>query len=170
MLKFNRVLSVLALCAVVGVAWGAINKISAFVVEDTASSCSGVCSDTGGPCTGDSPCADGATCLGIGDQFPIGLDPAADGMAILNYAQGGDKTIVQVILSDFSGAPLPRFIVRLVSNAGSVELGTILVDSQGNGNFHGEVAGDHSGSNVELYQQIQAPSASCPAVLIATGQ
>ena len=168
MFKFNRSVCVLLACGLVGIAWGAVSKIPSFVVEDTYSSCSGVCSDTGGPCTGDFPCSIGATCVGIGDQFPIGLGPDADGMAILNYVAGTDKTIVQVTVSDFSGAPLDRFIVRLDPEVG--DLGTFLVDSQGNGHFHGEISGDQRGSNVELWQQVQSPSASCPAVLIATGQ
>ena len=165
MFKLNRLVTMLLLVAFVGVAWGAATKIPSFEIEDTATSCSGVCSDTGGPCTNAFPCPSGAACDGIGDPFPLTLDPAADGMAILNYVSGTNKTIVQVIVSNFSGAPLGRFIVRLDPDVG--DLGTFLVDSQGNGHFHGEIGGNHSTKNVKLFQQAQVPP--CPADLIATG-
>ncbi len=167
MLKFNRVVCVALVCAVVGVAWGAASRIPSFVVEPTYPTCSGVCTN-GAPCTLDFPCTDGSDCVGIGDPIPIVVDPDADGMAILNYVAGADKTVVLVIVSDFSGAPISGFIVRLNPDVG--DLGFFSLDSQGNGHFRGEIAGDHSGSNVELWQQVQPPSASCPAVLIATGQ
>lgn len=150
MFKLNRLGTMLLLAGFVGVAWGAANKISSFMVEDAYADCI------------------------TGDPIPLNMDPAADGMAILNYVFGTNKTIVQVIVSDFSGAPLIQFIVRLNPGVGFdlVDLGTFNVDSQGNGHFHGEIDGDHSGSNVELWQQVDDPfaPANCPAVLIATGQ
>lgn len=141
MFRFNRLVLTVMLVGVAAVAWGAVNKVNSFVVEDSFVNCAG-----------------GVTY--------IDMDENADGMAILNYASGSDKTIVQVMVSDFSGAPLERFIVRLDPDVG--DLGTFLVDSQGNGHFHGEISGDHSGSNVELWQEVSPPP--CPAVLIATGQ
>ena len=150
MSKLNRLGTMLLLAGFVGVAWGAATKISSFVMEKTFTSC-----------------FDGIA----GDEVPLNMDPAADGMAILNYVAGSDKTIVQVIVSDFSGAPLQRFIVRLdpvPCDLPPCDLGTFLVDSQGNGHFHGEISGDHSGSNVKLFQQPDPPP--CPAVLIASGK
>ena len=145
MTKLNRLCAMLLLVAFVGVAWGAATKIPSFVVEESFTACPS------------------------GDVIALNLDAAADGMAILNYVPGGNKTIVQVIVSDFTGAPLQRFIVRLEGVDGDV--GTFPVDSQGNGHFHGEVGGDQSGSNVELWQQVDSPFApdNCPAVLIASG-
>ncbi len=140
MFKFNRLVVTVLLVGVAAVSWGAVTKIPSLVVNNDYLACDGV--------------------------TPVGLNinSNADGMAILNYAAGAEKTIVQVIVSDFTGAPFDRFIVKL----GTADLGTFLVDSQGNGHFHGEIGGDHSGSNVELWQQIQLQP--CPAVLIATGQ
>ncbi len=144
MFKFNRLVCVLLACGLVGVVWGAVRKIPSFVVEETLADC-----DTGNP-------------------IYLDMDPNADGMAILNYASGADKTIVQVIVSDFTGAlSIDRYIVRLSPDVG--DLGTFLVDSQGNGHFHGEISGNVSDSNIELWQQVQ-PAPGCPAVLIATGQ
>ena len=144
MFRFNRLVLTLVLVGVAAVAWGAVTKIPSFVVEDAYTDCI------------------------TGDSIALDMDPDADGMAILNYAAGADKTIVQVIVSDFTGAPLDRFIVRLNPDVG-YDLGTFAVDSQGNGHFHGEVSGDVSDSNIELWQQVQ-PGPDCPAVLIATGQ
>lgn len=141
MFKLNRLGAMLLLAAFVGVAWGAATKIPSFMVETSYADCFG------------------------GPDIALNMDPAADGMAILNYVPGTNKTIVQVIVSDFSGAPVDEFIVRLDSAAD--ELGRFFVDSQGNGHFHGSLAGDHSASNVELWQQAQA---NCPIVLIASGQ
>ena len=142
MFKLNRLGAMLLLVAFVGVAWGAATKIPSFVIE-----------------------ADFIGCPS-GNVVDIEMADAADGMAILNYAAGANKTIVQVIVSDFSGARLQRFIVRLFPDVG--DLGTFLVDSQGNVHFHGEISGDHSGSNVKLFQQPDPPP--CPAVLIASGK
>lgn len=146
MFKLNRLGAMLLLAAFVGVAWGAATKIPSFVVVGTYADCFS------------------------SDLIPLNMDVAADGMAILNYVPGTKKTVVQVIVSDFSGAPFNQFIVRLNPDVG--DLGTFNVDSQGNGNFHGSVDGDKSGSSVELWQQVDPPfaPANCPAVLMATGQ
>ena len=146
MFKLNRLGVMLLLAAFVGVAWGAATKIPSFEIQATYPDCSG----------------------GPDIEAPL-FGSAADGMAILNYVLGTDTTIVQVIVSDFTGGDVDEYIVRL--NPGEdvdlVDLGTFFVDSQGNGHFHGVSNGDHSVSNVELWQQAQA---NCPIVLIATGQ
>ncbi len=147
MFKLNRLGTVLLLVAFVGVAWGAANKISSFFVVASYADCFS------------------------SDDINLNMDLDASGMAILNYASGADKTIVQVIVSDFTGAPVDEFIVRLNPDVG--DLGTFFVDSQGNGHFRGEVSGevngDVSGSNVELWQQTQG-GPTCVPVLIAYGQ
>ena len=141
MFKFNRLVVSVLLVGVAAVAWGAV-KIPSFVIEDSFLAC------------------DEATVI------PITLDADADGMAILNYVAGQDKTVVQVITSDFKGDPIlnGRYFVRLNPGDG-FDIGTFLVGSQGNGHFHGEVPGDSSGSNVELWAQ----PGPCRKVLIATG-
>ena len=140
MFKFNRLILSVMLVGVAVVAWGAV-KIPSFVIEESHRTCSGV-------------------------SRLIELDANADGMAILNYAAGRDRTVVQVILSDFTGDAIlnGRYFVRTNPGDG-FDMGTFLVDSQGNGHFHGEVSGDHSGSNIELWAQ----PGPCAKVLIATG-
>ena len=129
MLRFDRLILSVVLVGVAAVAWGAV-KIPSFAIEDSWTHCG----------------ADG--------EIPIDLDANADGMAILNYVSGQDKTIVQVIVSDFTGDPIlnGRYFVRMDPGDG-FDIGTFLVDSQGNGHFHGEVAGEQNGSNVELWAQ-----------------
>ena len=143
MSKLNRLGAILLLVGCVGVAWGA-TRIPSFVFEDSFVSCF------------------------TGEDVPLNMDPAADAMAIINYAPGTDTTIVQVIVSDFGGTPVGLCIVRLNPDVG--DLGTFRADSQGNGHFHGSIAGDHRGSNIELWQQVDDPFLGCPAVLIASGQ
>ena len=140
MFKFNRLILSVMLVGVAVVAWGAV-KIPAFVIEESHMTCQGV-------------------------SRLIELDADADGMAILNYVGGQDKTVVQVILNDFHGDPIlnGRYFVRLNPGDG-FNIGTFQVGSQGNGNFHGEVPGDSSGSTVELWAQ----PGPCDFVLIATG-
>ena len=141
MFKFDRLVLTVMLVGVAAVAWGAV-KIPSFVLEKSRATCDG------------------------GSRL-IDLNANADGMAILNYVGGAqDKTIVQVIVSDFNGDPflLDRYFVRLNPGDG-FNIGTFLVDSQGNGHFHGEVSGDSSGSDVELW----AEPGGCGFVLIATG-
>jgi len=140
MFTFNRLILSVMLVGVAVVAWGAV-KIPAFVIEESHMTCQGV-------------------------PRLIELNADADGMAILNYVGGQDKTVVQVILNDFTGDTIlnGRYFVRLSPGDG-FDIGTFLVGSQGNGHFHGEVSGDRSGSNVELWAQ----PGPCAKVLIATG-
>ncbi len=145
MFRFDRLVIAVVLVGVTAVAWGRAVKIPSFVIEASRLSCDGTFRD-------------------------ITLNPNADGMAILNYAGGArDKTIVQVILSDFTGDPNLNglYFLRLSADDGSddVDMGMFLVGSQGNGHFHGEVSGDHSGANVEVW----AEPGVCGQVLIATG-
>ena len=104
------------------------------------------------------------TCSGVSRLIELNAD--ADGMAILNYVGGQDKTVVQVILNDFTGDTIlnGRYFVRLSPGDG-FDIGTFLVGKNGNGHFHGEVSGDRSGSNVELWAQ----PGPCSKVLIARG-
>ena len=143
MFRFDRLVLTVMLVGVAAVAWGAV-KIPSFVLQESFLSCDEV------------------------TVIPITLDSNADGMAILNYVGGAqDKTIVQVIVSDFAGDPIlsGRYFVRLDPGDG-FDIGTFLVDSQGNGHFHGEVSGDSSTANVELWAQ----PGPCRKVLIAIGQ
>ena len=145
MFRFDRLVIAVVLVGVTAVAWGRAVKIPSFVIEASRLSCDGTFRD-------------------------ITLNPNADGMAILNYAGGArDKTIVQVILSDFTGDPNLNGLYFLRLNAGDggdgIEMGMFLVGKNGNGHFHGEVSGDRSGSNVELWAQ----PGPCSKVLIARG-
>lgn len=149
MSKLNRLGAVLLLVALVGVAWGAVSKIPSFVVEQNFQDCFST--------------ATGSL------NYPI-----ADGMAILNYVPGTDRTIVQVILSDFTPGPLVinDLIVSLEHAGGHDDLGTVRIGAQGNGHFHGEISGDFRGANVTLWQEVDPPfpPANCPPVLVGTGQ
>lgn len=144
MLKSTRMGTVLVLVALVGVAWAGVTKIPAFVIEESWTDCL------------------------TNNPVALNMNESADGMAILNYAGGANKTVIQVIVSNFTGAPLDHYIVRLNPDVG-YDLGTFVVDSKGNGHFHTEITGDVSASNIELWQQVQPPF-SCDAVLIASGQ
>ena len=142
MFRFDRLVIAVVLVGVAAVAWGAV-KIPSFVIEASRISCDGTFRD-------------------------ITLNPNADGMAILNYAGGKDKTTVQVILSDFNGDPKLNGLYFLRLNAddgGEVDMGMFLVGSQGNGHFHGEASGDHSGSTVTVW----AEPGACGKILVATG-
>ena len=144
MFRFDRLVLTVMLVGVAVVAWGAV-KIPSFVVEEFYLAC------------------DNST------PIDVNLDPNADGMAILNYVSAQEKTVVQVIVSDFTGTDTllnGRYFVRLSPGDG-LDIGTFLVDSQGNGNFHGEVSGDHSDKTVELWAQ---PGACIDKHLIASGQ
>lgn len=145
MSKLHRLGAILLMVGCVGVAWGA-TRIPSFVFETSFEDCFGA-----GP-------------------VDINMNPGADAMAIVNYVPGTDTTVVQVIVSDFGGTPVGTCIVRLNPDVG--DLGTFRADSQGNGHFHGSVAGDHRGSNVELWQQADPPFEphNCPAILLASGQ
>ncbi len=137
MFRFDRLVLTVMLVGVAAVAWGAV-KIPSFVLESSRTTCDGGSRD-------------------------INLDPNADGMAILNYVSGPNKTIVQVIVSDFTGDPKLNGLYLVM--IGDDDIGRFLVDSQGNGHFHGDVSGDRSGSNVTIW----AEPGACGKVLIATG-
>lgn len=75
---------------------------------------------------------------------------AADGMAILNYAAGQNKTIIQIIVSDFT--PHETYGVRLTDGANhSNFLEAFVTDESGHGTFHSVIPGDKSTRGVELY-------------------
>lgn len=145
MSKLHRLGAILLLVGCVGVAWGA-TRIPSFVFEDSFVGCI------------------------TGTDVPLTTNADAAAMAIVNYVPGTNTTVVQVIVSDFTGTPVGQCIVRLNPDVG--DLGTFRADSQGNGHFHGSVAGDHRGSNVELWQQVESPFEpdNCPAIMIASGQ
>ncbi len=145
MFRIDRLVVSVMLVGVAAVVWGAV-KIPSFVLEESRLGCA----LPGDPIP----------------VIPITLDADADGMAILNYVAGQDKTVVQVIVSDFKGDPTlnGRYFVRLNPGSG-FDIGTFQVGPQGNGHFHGEVSGDQSGSNVELWAQ----PGPCSKVLIARG-
>ena len=130
MIKFRRLLCVVLVCALVGVAYGAARKIRSFT--------------------------------------PMGAENAtADGMAILNLADGGvdgARTIIQVVLSDFT--PDTTYIVGIVppwapspypDEIGQFPYGVwpfidaITTDQNGNGTLHVQVPGDMSLSNIAVY-------------------
>ena len=136
MFKFDRLVLTVMLVGVAAVAWGAV-KIPSFLLEEFRETCVG--------------------------SSRIELDANADGMAILNYVSGPNKTIVQVIVSDFTGDPKLNGLYLVM--IGDDDIGRFLVDSQGNGHFHGDVSGDRSGSNVTIW----AEPGACGKVLIATG-
>lgn len=143
MFKFNRLVVTVLLVGVAAVAWGSV-KIPSFVIEASRMTCDGTFRD-------------------------ITLDPNADGMAILTYVRGADKTVVQIIVSDFAGDPNLNglYFLRLNADDGGegVEMGMFLVGQNGNGNFHGEISGDRSGTGVEVW----AEPGVCGKILVATG-
>ena len=76
----------------------------------------------------------------------------ADGMTILNYAAGQGKTIVQIIVSDFS--PETTYDLVLVSRDGTQRttgFDVFTTDGNGHGTHHGSVPFDVSSRDVELY-------------------
>ena len=76
----------------------------------------------------------------------------ADGMAILNYAAGQGKTIVQIIVSDFS--PETTYDLVLISRDGTQRttgFDVFTTDGNGHGTYHGSIPFDVSSRDVELY-------------------
>ena len=72
----------------------------------------------------------------------------ANVMAILNYVSGQDKTIVQIIMSDFTANEGYWLSIGSFTSLGPV----IFTDEYGHATFHSEILfGDKSGSDVELY-------------------
>lgn len=79
---------------------------------------------------------------------PESLD--ADAMAILNYASGNDKTIVQIIMSDFT--PGATYDLRLTDGVNErLDFDAITTDEHGHATYHNEFSGDVSTFDVELY-------------------
>ena len=121
----RRVTFLMAVCMFVGSAFGAANKIRYFTP---------------------SPVQVAESVAALGPE----ADP--DGMAILNYAAGADKTIVQIIVSDMT--PNLTYHVRLTDGASDpVEvLDAFTVNEEGHGTFHQEFLGaDISTYDVELF-------------------
>ena len=122
MLSFKRVVCTVAVCAMVGAAFGGARKIKDFEVFAPESA-------------------------------------AADGMAILNYVQGQDATIVQVILSGFEASTEYVVIVQTagrmlidrsvdeillfggVDNATGTD-GSVVTDEQGHLTLHQTLNGN----------------------------
>lgn len=78
---------------------------------------------------------------------------AADGMAILNYVAGQNKTIVQIIVSDFT--PHKTYGVRLTDGVNHNDsLAAFETDESGHGTFHNVIPGDFSTRDVELYVDV----------------
>ncbi|HUU82782.1 MAG TPA: hypothetical protein VM243_04680 [Phycisphaerae bacterium] len=119
----KRVTFVLVVCACIGVAYGGANKIRFFTpsAEQVAESVAA-----------------------------LGADADPDGMAILNYAAGADKTIVQIIVSDFT--PSLAYSLKLLQGGSEIVLpDALMTDENGHANFHREFAGDISTYNVEFF-------------------
>ena len=78
-----------------------------------------------------------------------GENPEADGMAVLNYVSGQDKTSVQIIISGFTADS--TYDIELISPANALftdkTIGLLTTDSQGHGTLHYFVLGDNSGSS-----------------------
>ena len=120
MFKYSRLMWVVLLCVMVGVAFGAARKISSFTPVDGFE----------------------------------GIE--ADGMAILNYSSGGGgKTIVQIIVSDFT--PNTVYDVALLL-PGELPLcaGDVLVtDDKGHGNAHFEIPfKDATSADIDIYTDL----------------
>lgn len=86
----------------------------------------------------------------------LGIDADPDGMAILNFATGADKTIVQIIVSDMT--PNLTYSVLLTGcTPEDVLLDPLVTDEDGNGTLHQERAGDISSCDVELFVGTTTP-------------
>lgn len=87
------------------------------------------------------------------DESAAILGPGAhpDGMAILNYAQGAEKTIVNVIASDMT--PFASYHIRLTDGVNEVVvLDAITTDDEGHGTYHEQFQDMNvSGYDVELF-------------------
>ena len=89
-----------------------------------------------------------------------------DGFAILNYVAGQNKTVIQIILSDFT--PNKSYGVR-IAGTGFDTLDAIYTDSNGHGNFHSTIPGNFSTSGIELYLDLNNDSNFQPGELRAVG-
>ncbi len=87
----------------------------------------------------------------VESEAAFGVEADPDGMAILNYVAGADKTIVQIIVSDMT--PLLTYSLLLTDGADGVEvIDAFTTDDEGHGTFHQEFPGvDISTSHVELF-------------------
>ena|GEM_PF-4653365 len=121
----KRLTCVVVVLACVGIAYGAANKIRYFTPEPVQ--------------VAESVAA-------------LGPDADPDGMAILNYASGADKTIVQIIVSDMT--PNLTYSVRLTDGVSGdiVVPDAFTTDEEGHGPFHQEFPGvDISDRDIELF-------------------
>ena len=75
---------------------------------------------------------------------------ASDGMAILNFASGQNKTILQIIVSDFT--PHTTYGVRLTDGVNQSNFfAAFVTDESGHATYHTVTPGDKSARDVELY-------------------
>lgn len=81
---------------------------------------------------------------------------SADAMAILNYASGSDKTIVQIIMSDFT--PNIEYMVGLANGPADY----VWTDNNGHATVHLTYDGDWSDSKV--YIMIDWPYPRCDEI------
>lgn len=83
----------------------------------------------------------------ITDFMMFDESDTADAMAILNYASGQDKTIVQIMVSDFT--PNEGYSLKI---GGITSLSPVIfTDGHGHGTLHQEFFGDRSTDAVELF-------------------
>jgi len=114
---------------------------------------------------------------------PMGAELAtADGMAILNLADGGvdgQRTILQVVVSGFTPnstyyvgvclPPIPPYFPGTSCLADEIGQSTAWIitdpamttDEDGSGTFHYQFPGDHSSANVGIY--LRNPDGTIPA-------
>lgn len=126
----RQVAFLVVVCACVGVAYGGANKIRWFTACDAQV---------------------------FESVAALGPDADPDGMAILNYASGAGKTIVQIIVSDMT--PDRSYSLRLtdgVPEEDVVVLDAFTTNEEGHGTFHQEfpdtgAVTDISGYHVELF-------------------
>jgi len=77
-----------------------------------------------------------------------GTTPDADAMAILNYAQGNDNTIVQVIMNlPLSYVDLEAHIIR---SDGATVIVPFFLDGNGVATLHVTIDGDWTDANIEI--------------------
>lgn len=79
----------------------------------------------------------------------VGENEAADGMVILNYSQGSDKTETQVAITDFTPGETYRVLVISTNLTGGQLVtvdGEITTNASGNGQFHSSDPGDATDS------------------------
>lgn len=77
-----------------------------------------------------------------------GENPEADGFAILNYAAGENKTIVQIILSDFT--PNTTYDIEIADFPGAFIQDELVTDDKGKATLNTQFPTDFSGSDLNL--------------------